>query len=119
MKKPYGLLAGALLLGAAGSAAGQTEPSDEDELRGRISLSIVASLVNVAFSPLLGYFVGRSLGLDPTSLKVAVIFLSCPTAVFSYVLAEMLGNDGIMARNIVILSTLLSIVSLVLAIALL
>ncbi|MDQ8187184.1 AEC family transporter [Pelagicoccus sp. SDUM812002] len=90
-----------------------------DELKGRLSLSVVASLINVAFSPVLGYFVGRSIGLDPTSLKVAVIFLSCPTAVFSYVLAEMLGNDGIMARNIVILSTLLSIISLVLAIALL
>lgn len=90
-----------------------------EELKGRLSLSVIAALINVAFSPLLGYFVGRSLGLDPTSLKVAVIFLSCPTAVFSYVLAEMLGNDGVMARNIVILSTLLSIVSLVLAIALL
>ncbi|MBD5782515.1 AEC family transporter [Pelagicoccus sp. NFK12] len=88
-----------------------------EELRGKLSLSVIASLINVAFSPLLGYFVGRSLGLDDTSLKVAVIFLSCPTAVFSYVLAEMLGNDGIMARNIVILSTLLSIVSLVIAIA--
>ncbi|MBK1876704.1 AEC family transporter [Pelagicoccus mobilis] len=90
-----------------------------DELKGRIGLSTIAALINVAFSPLLGYFVGRALGLDPTSLKVAVIFLSCPTAVFSYVLAEMLSNDGVMARNIVILSTLLSIVSLVLAIALL
>lgn len=90
-----------------------------DELRGRIGLSTVAALINVAFSPLLGYFVGRWLQLDPTSLKVAVIFLACPTAVFSYVLAEMLGNDGAIARNIVILSTLLSIPALVLAIALL
>ena len=87
------------------------------ELKGRVSLSVVASLVNVAFSPLLGYFVARWLGLDPLSLKVAVIFLACPTAVFSYVLAEMLGNDGVMARNIVILSTVLSIVSLSVAVA--
>jgi len=90
-----------------------------DELKGRLGFSIIASLINVAFSPLLGYLVGRAMGLDPTSLKVAVIFLSCPTAVFSYVLAEMLGNDGVTARNIVILSTVLSIVSLVLAVALL
>ncbi|MDQ8183086.1 AEC family transporter [Pelagicoccus sp. SDUM812005] len=89
-----------------------------DELKGRLSFSIVASLINVAFSPLLGYYVGRSLGLDADSLKVAVIFLACPTAVFSYVLAEMLGNDAVTARNIVILSTLLSIASLVIAIAL-
>ncbi len=88
-----------------------------EALRGRLSLSVVASLINVAVSPLLGYFVGRALGLDPISLKVAVIFLACPTAVFSYVLAEMLGNDAVMARNIVILSTILSIPALVLAIA--
>lgn len=89
------------------------------EVRGRVSLSMVAALINVALSPLLGYFVARMLGLDPLSTKVAVIFLACPTAVFSYVLAEMLGNDSVMARNIVILSTLLSIVSLSLAVALL
>ncbi len=89
-----------------------------DELKGRLGLSTTAALVNVAFSPLLGYVVGRWLGLDDTSLKVAVIFLACPTAVFSYVLADMLGNDSGTARNIVILSTLFSIVSLVLAIAL-
>lgn len=90
-----------------------------EELRGRIRLSVVASLINVAFSPLLGYVVGRALGLDATSLKIAVLFLACPTAVFSYVLAEMLGNDGVMARNIVILSTFFSIPALVLAVALL
>lgn len=90
-----------------------------DELKGRIGLSVVASLINVAFSPLLGYFVGRALGLDPESLKIAVIFLACPTAIFSYILADILGNDTVMARNIVILSTLLSILSLVVALALL
>lgn len=89
-----------------------------EELKGRIGLSVVATLINVAVSPILGFFVGRAIGLDPISLKVSVIFLACPTAIFSYVLAEMLGNDSITARNIVILSTLFSIVSLVLAIAL-
>lgn len=87
------------------------------EIKGQAGLSLVASLINVAVSPLLGYFVGRALGLDPLSLKVSVIFLACPTAVFSYVLAEMLGNDAVMARNIVIQSTLLSIISLSVAVA--
>lgn len=89
------------------------------ELKGQIGLSMVATGINVAISPVLGYFVGRWLGLDAVSLKVAVIFLACPTAIFSYVLADLLGNDVVMARNIVILSTVFSIVSLVLAVALL
>ncbi|MBC2606252.1 AEC family transporter [Pelagicoccus albus] len=89
------------------------------ELKGQIGLSMVATGINVAISPVLGYFVGRWLGLDAVSLKVAVIFLACPTAIFSYVLADILGNDVVMARNIVILSTVFSIVSLVLAVALL
>lgn len=89
------------------------------EVRGRVTFAVVASLINVAVSPLLGYYIARWLELDPLSIKVAVIFLACPTAVFSYVLADMLGNDGVMARNIVILSTLLSIVSLSVAVALL
>lgn len=88
------------------------------DLKGRLRFSILASLLNVAVSPLLGYAVGSALGLDTQSLQVAVIFLACPTAIFSYVLADMLGNDAVTARNIVILSTLFSIVSLSLAVAL-
>ena len=89
-----------------------------DDLKGRIDLAVIASVINVGVSPVLGFFVGRALGLDSESLAVAVIFLACPTAIFSYVLAEMLGNDEATARSIVVLSTLFSIVSLSMAVAL-
>lgn len=89
-----------------------------DDLKGRIDLAVIASVINVGVSPVFGFFVGRALGLDSESLAVAVIFLACPTAIFSYVLAEMLGNDAATARSIVVLSTLFSIVSLSMAVAL-
>ncbi|MFP4203330.1 MAG: AEC family transporter [Opitutales bacterium] len=88
-----------------------------DDLKGRIDLAAIAAFINVGVSPALGFFVGRALGLDSQSLAVAVIFLACPTAIFSYVLAEMLGNDAATARSIVVLSTLFSIVSLSVAVA--
>jgi len=88
-----------------------------EEVRGKAGHALGATLINVAACPLLGYFIGSALGLDEVSLKVLVIFLSCPTAIFSYVLAEMLNNDALMARSIVVQSTLLSILSLSLAVA--
>lgn len=86
-------------------------------LRGSLGQATVAALVNVAVCPLLGWVIGRAVGLDGIPLQTAILLLACPTAVFSYVLAEMLGNDEVMARNIVILSTLFSLGSLSIAVA--
>jgi predicted permease len=90
-----------------------------EDLRGSLRLSVIAALINVGLSPVLGFAVGLLLGLDEQSLKIAVIFMACPTAVFSYVIAEMLGNDAVTARNIVILSTIFCIITMSLAVALL
>lgn len=88
-------------------------------LQGNLGLSLLASAINVVVSPIMGYFIGRALGLQGEDLTLAVLLLACPTAIFSYVMADILGNDVAIARNIVILSTLLSLLSLSLAVALL
>lgn len=81
-------------------------------LRHNLRLASYASLVKVAFSPLAGYLLAKALGLGPVELRIALIYLACPAAAASYVMAEQLGSDEKLAASIIVLSTLLSVASL-------
>ena len=80
-------------------------------LRQTLAPALAGALIKVAAAPAVGYLVGRGMGLDPVGLRMAMLYLACPTAVMSFVMAEQLGGDGALAANIVVLSTLLSVVS--------
>lgn len=78
----------------------------------------VAAVIKVGIGPLTGYLVGRALGLPPHDLRTAMLYLACPTAVVSFLMAEQLGCDGRLASAIVVLTTLFSIVSFAIVLAL-
>lgn len=88
-------------------------------VKGRIGSALAASLVKVAAAPVAGLAVGLALGIDRGIMLVALIYLACPTAAASYVLARQLGGDEALAASTVVISTLLSLVSLSLVVALL
>lgn len=71
-----------------------------------------ASLLKVAATPLLGFFIAQWFGLPPMETLMALIFLACPTAISSYIMAEQMGADADLAGTTVIISTLLSIIPL-------
>lgn len=77
-------------------------------LNSRLPHVLGAACIKVLIAPLLGLLIGRWFGLDGLSLRAALIFLACPTAVASYVMAEQLGSDADLAAHIVLLSTLLA-----------
>jgi predicted permease len=80
--------------------------------------ALVASVIKVLIQPLSGLLLGRLWGLSALELSVLLIYLACPTATASYVLAERFGSDAALASRIIVISTLLSILSLSLAVAL-
>ncbi len=67
-----------------------------------------AALFKVALAPLIGYNVGRILGLGGDNLLIAVLFSATPTAVASFVMADQMGADRDLAAAIVVVSTLLA-----------
>ena len=83
-----------------------------DALKGGWAAAAVCSLIKVAAAPVIGYFAGRWMGLPGDHLLIAVVFLGCPTAVVSWVMAEQLEGDRHLAAGAVVLSTLLSMVTL-------
>ena len=79
---------------------------------------LVSALVKTALSPLLGWAVGRALGLGPVELKVLLIMMACPTAIVSYTMVLELKGDEALAAGAISLSVLTSLVSLALIVGL-
>ena len=82
------------------------------KVRGQVSLSVLAALLKVAIAPLVGVLVINWFGLSTTERMIALLYLGCPTAIASYIMAEQLGGDEALTSNTIVLSTLLSAVSL-------
>ena len=76
-----------------------------------------AALLKTAVSPLLGWAVGRGMGLADLELKMLIIFMATPTAVVSYTVALQLKGDERIASGSIVLSVVTSMVTLALVIA--
>jgi predicted permease len=87
-------------------------------LRGSASPTLIASLIKVIAAPAFGFLLAGWFNLDTTERMIAIFYLACPAAGMSYVMAEVMGNDGPLAGRIVALSTLLSAITLPIIIAL-
>ena len=84
---------------------------------GRTALS--ASLFKVFLSPVIFTLGGAMLGFEGRDLGMLYFFLASPTAVVSYVMSRASGRDGKLAANIIVVSTLLSVVTIMLGLYLL
>ena len=76
------------------------------------------TLVKVAVLPVLAWLSGRWMALDTEGMLVLMVFASTPTAVASYVLTGQLDGDEGLAASSIVLSTLLSAISLGVALSL-
>lgn len=81
-------------------------------VRGNRRHAGLAALHKVVLSPIIGYALGRWLGLDDATMLALLICLACPTASISYTMAKQMGGDGILAATAVVYSALASAVSL-------
>ncbi|HNX25824.1 MAG TPA: AEC family transporter [Phycisphaerae bacterium] len=74
--------------------------------------AILSAVIKVFICPLIGYFIARWMGIGGVETMVALFLLATPTAVNSFTVADQLGCDSLIAAEIVIVSTTMSIISL-------
>lgn len=86
---------------------------------GSFRKAIGLSILKLGVCTALGWMVGLWLGLDPTAFGVLVLQAAMPVAVTSYLLAEKYGADGTSVAGLVVVSTLLSVATLPLLLAVL
>lgn len=78
----------------------------------RIGLTSVAASIKVFAQPLIGLGLALLWAVPAVERQILLIYLACPTAVVSFVMADMFGSDRDLAAHIIVLTTLLSALSL-------
>jgi len=90
----------------------------EGNLKGNRRIVALAVFLKVVFLPAVGFLVAFLLGLNRMETLITLVNLACPTAVASFVLVQQLGGDEELAAGVVFLSSLASMVSLTVVVAL-
>lgn len=87
-------------------------------IRTGVTASVTASGIKVFVQPLIGLGLAVLWNIPPVERQILLIYLACPTAVASYVMADIFNSDRDLAAHIIVISTLLSIISLAAVLAL-
>lgn len=121
LRPPQPVLATLELLGQATIAVGLLcvgAAMDLGRLKGSGLTVLGASAVRLAAAPAAAFAACLALGLTGLPMSVAVICMAAPLATSAYILARQLGGDGVLAANLVTATTLISLVTLPVVIAL-
>ena len=84
-------------------------------LRGNFKLSLAASLFKLLILPVIGYIFLKLFGVTDLSFRVGMVYFALPTSTALYVLSAQLNSDTELASAAIVLSTILSFVSLTVA----
>ncbi len=77
-------------------------------------LAFYATLLKLIIFPALATYGAYVLGYKGDDLSIIFVLFACPTAIASYIMAEAMGSNGKLAGNIVLASTLGSVVTITL-----
>ena len=86
-------------------------------LHGKKAGIIAAALMKTAVLPLIVFGFGRLAGFDAVEQRIALVLSSCPTAAAAFVMARQMGGDEALASASIALSTVLSAISLAIALS--
>lgn len=85
---------------------------DVKNFQNKLGIPLSAAVLNVVILPLIGYLIGRLLDLSRGEMLIALLFLAGPTASSTYIYAREMKGDPVLAGNVILLSTCISICSL-------
>ncbi|MDR1672157.1 MAG: AEC family transporter [Bacteroidales bacterium] len=90
-----------------------------ENLGGNIRKALAATIGRLIVVPLAAMIVFIAIGFRGLDLSVLLCLFATPTAVASYIMAENMGCDGELSAQIVVLTTVLSVISIFLFIVIL
>ena len=76
-------------------------------LRASFWPALAATALKLLAMPLIGYLLARAVGFGGNTLLITLLYLASPCAVTSYVMADQMGADKVLAGSAIALSTLL------------
>ncbi len=77
-------------------------------VKGHLLHSLAVAAIKSTLAPAVGLVLATWLGMSVSHTAIALIFLACPTAVSSYIMAQQLDANHELAGSAIVVSTLLS-----------
>lgn len=90
-----------------------------EEIKRASATAVSSSAFKIIFAPLVLTPISYLLGYRSVDLGILFILFACPTAIVSFIMAETMGANGKLAGNIILITTLASVVTIVLGILIL
>ena len=84
----------------------------KSKITANLTRACTASVIKIAIAPLVGALVVKLLGLDKDNAMVPMVLLACPTAVAAFIVSTKLGGKPELTTAIIVISTILSLLSL-------
>jgi len=81
------------------------------QIRNKFKPAAIAAAIKLIIAPLTFVPIAILIGLNGENLVIVYVLLAVPTAVSSYIMASQMGNDSVLAANIVLISVLGSLVT--------
>ncbi len=88
------------------------------QLIGNRRAIIGSAVIKVFAGPVIAYALGIWLGIVGVEMRILLVLAACPTAAAAFIMAKQMRGDESLAAGSIALSTVLSVVSLALALAL-
>lgn len=92
---------------------------DFTKLRKASGNAVVSSFFKIIFFPAVFTFISYEAGYTGEELGMMFILFACPTAIVSFIMASALGGDEKLASNIIVITTLVSVLTIPLGVYLL
>ncbi|MDA0989476.1 MAG: AEC family transporter [Verrucomicrobia bacterium] len=78
----------------------------------RLPVTALAATIKLVGAPACGYLAIKLIGLEPQAARAVLIFLACPTAIASFVMADQMQCDSELTADVIALTTVLAPLSL-------
>jgi len=84
-----------------------------------LKISLISTFIKLVLTPFLITYIAYLFGFNGTDLGIIFILFGCPTAIASFIMAEAMGSNSKLAGNILLITTLGSVVTITLGLFLL
>lgn len=90
-----------------------------ERLKSASSLSIISSFLKIIIFPAIAVLVGVLLQFDKEEMLILFILFASPTAIASFIMAEAMNSNAKLSGDIIVVSTLCSVITISFGVALL
>lgn len=83
-----------------------------DDIKEGLKLTSISTVIKILLIPLAATYVAYELGFIADDLGIIFILFACPTAIASFIMAEAMGVNSKLAGNILLVTTMFSVITI-------